>query len=165
MICLSIGIINHPKPEGTSDSLGWLCAKRYTYCMQVCLSVWVHFSMTGNILAVIWVWVCISLWHRSIQSCTCFKRFGRISHAAMLPAPLRLFWVIASAIKANFVCKGKMKFSLFGGCVTSSTMWLHAIQQWSDASRWIVLEKCSFESEPAFGNPTSCILLTDLEKC
>lgn len=39
MICLSIGIINHPKPEGTSDTLGWRGAK-HTVCK--CVSALFH---------------------------------------------------------------------------------------------------------------------------
>lgn len=63
MICLSIGIINHAEPAGTSGSQSWCCAGWDRYVCAVegfddkykCLGLW---GKTGSILGIAHVCVC-----------------------------------------------------------------------------------------------------------
>lgn len=147
MICLSIGIINHPKPEGTSDSLGWSCAKLYTgwKCVWVC--------------ECIFPWLAIYLLS---SECECVWVFGTDPHSFVLVSSgLAQFLMLQcylhhsvssellhQQLKPTFLCKGKMKFILLRDLINTVTAFYIAVkwcklvdcpgkvQLWISASTW-----------------------------
>lgn len=129
MICLSIGIINHAEPAGTSGSRSWRCVGWDRYVCAVegfddkyeCLGLW---GKTGSILGIVHVCVC--------ERETVWVVFGRA------PSWLVVNLCELTSLKHILAPNANVSIALMHHCVSNEYM--YAVYQHSTFVEFYILQ-------------------------